>query len=90
MKINNLDTSGLSNEALDRLRAKRQQMGAKQFDKAYPELARQIKQADKINNNSVRQTQNNNTTQNSVVNNYNYGNQQKNTIGGMLKPAYVR
>lgn len=90
MKINNLDTGNLSGEALDKLRAKRQQMGAKQFDKAYPELARQIKQADKINNNSVRQTQNNNTTNNSVVNNYNYGNTQRNTIGGILKPAYVR
>lgn len=42
-----------------------------------------------ITRNSVRQTQNNNTTNNSVVNNYNYGNTQRNTIGGILKPAYV-
>jgi len=44
----------------------------------------------KITNNSVRQTQNNTTTNNSVVNNYNYGNPQRNAIGGMLQPAYVR
>lgn len=43
-----------------------------------------------ITNNSVRQTQNNNTVNNSVVNNYNYGSPQKNAIGGMLQPAYLR
>ena len=42
-----------------------------------------------INNNSVRQTQNNTTNNSSVVNNYNYGSQQKNTISGIIKPAYV-
>lgn len=43
-----------------------------------------------ITNNSVKQTQYNNKTENSVVNNYNYGSPQRNAIGGMLQPAYVR
>jgi tape measure domain-containing protein len=43
----------------------------------------------RINNNSVRQTQNNTTNNSSVVNNYNYGNPQRNAIGGMLQPAYA-
>ena len=41
-------------------------------------------------NNSVKQTQNNTTNNNSVTNNNYYGNSQKQTIGGILKPAYVR
>jgi hypothetical protein len=40
-------------------------------------------------NNSVRQTQNNTTNNSKVVNNYNYGSQQKNTIGGIINPIYV-
>ena len=43
-----------------------------------------------ITTNTVRQTQNNTTNNNSVVNNYNYGSPQRNAIGGMLQPAYVR
>ena len=91
LKINNLATDSLSPEALDKLRAKRKQMGAKEFDKAYPDIARQIKEADKNRGNSrITQTQNNTSRSNSVVNNYNYGSPQKNAIGGMLQPAYIR
>ena len=43
-----------------------------------------------ITTNTVRQTQNNTTNNNSVVNNYNYGSPQRNAIGGMLQPAYVK
>lgn len=90
MKINNLDTGNLSGEALDKLRAKRQQMGAKKFDAAYPELARQIKQADKINNNSVRQVQNNNTYSNtSNVQNFYGNNGRKQAISTVLNPNYI-
>jgi tape measure domain-containing protein len=90
MKINNLATDNLSPEALDKLRAKRKQMGAKKFDAAYPDIARQIKEADKNRGNSrITQTQNNTSRSNSVVNNYNYGNPQRNAIGGMLNPAYA-
>ena len=45
--------------------------------------------SNRINNNSVRQTQNNTTNNSKVVNNYNYGSQQKNTIGGIINPIYV-
>lgn len=88
MRINNLDTGNLSNEALDKLRARRQQMGARQFDKAYPELARQIKQADKANrSNRVTQTQNNTTNKSTVINNY--GGQTARSEKPKFRPAYA-
>lgn len=88
MRINNLDTGNLSNEALDKLRARRQQMGARQFDKAYPELARQIKQADKANrSNRVTQTQNNTSNKSTVINNY--GGQTARSEKPKFRPAYA-
>ena len=42
-----------------------------------------------ITTNSVRQTQNNTTNNSSTVYNYNYGNQQQQTISNMLNPAYA-
>lgn len=45
--------------------------------------------SNKINNNSVRQTQNNTTNNSSTVYNYNYGNQQQQAISNMLNPAYA-
>lgn len=45
--------------------------------------------ANNINRNSVRQTQNNTTNNSSTVYNYNYGNQQQQTISNMLNPAYA-
>lgn len=87
MRINNLNTENLSNEALDKLRARRQQMGARQFDKAYPELAKQIKQADKANrSNRVTQTQNNTTNKSTVINNY--GGQTARSEKPKFRPAY--
>jgi hypothetical protein len=45
--------------------------------------------ANNINRNSVRQTQNNTTNNSSTVYNYNYGNQQQQTISNMLNSAYA-
>ena len=88
MRINNLNTENLSNEALDKLRARRQQMGARQFDKAYPELAKQIKQADKANrSNRVTQTQNNISNKSTVV--HNYGGQTARSEKPKFRPAYA-
>ena len=88
MRINNLNTENLSNEALDKLRARRQQMGARQFDKAYPELAKQIKQADKANrSNRVTQTQNNISNKSTVV--HNYGGQTARSEKSKFRSAYA-
>ena len=46
--------------------------------------------ANNLTRNNVTQTQNNNTTNNSTVIHNNYGNSQRQAIGGMLNPAYVR
>jgi len=45
--------------------------------------------ASNLSKNTVNQTQNNNTTNNSTVNNNYYGGNQKQTISGMLQPAYA-
>lgn len=80
MKINNLATDSLSPEALDKLRAKRKQMGAKKFDAAYPDIARQIKQADNGGgNNRVTQTQNNTSNSKKTIITYNNGDRNKRT-----------
>lgn len=80
MKINNLATDSLSPEALDKLRAKRKQMGAKKFDAAYPDIARQIKQADNGGgNNRVTQTQNNTSNSKKTIITYNNGDRNERT-----------
>ena len=80
MKINNLDTGNLSGEALNKLRAKRKQMGAKKFDAAYPDIARQIKQADNGGGNSkITQTQNNTSNSKKTIITYNNGDRNKRT-----------
>lgn len=80
MKINNLATDSLSPEALDKLRAKRKQMGAKKFDAAYPDIARQIKQADNGGgNNRVTQTQYNTSNSKKTIITYNNGDRNKRT-----------
>ena len=80
MKINNLATDSLSPEALNKLRAKRKQMGAKKFDAAYPDIARQIKQADNGGGNSkITQTQNNTSNSKKTIITYNNGDRNKRT-----------
>lgn len=90
MKINNLATDSLSPEALDKLRAKRKQMGAKKFDAAYPDIARQIKQADNGGgNNRVTQTQNNTSKNSKTIITYNKGDKSTQTKP-KFNPAFVR
>ena len=90
MKINNLATDSLSPEALDKLRAKRKQMGAKKFDAAYPDIARQIKQADNGGgNNRVTQTQNNTSNSKKTIITYNNGDRHERTKP-KFNTAYAR
>ncbi len=89
MKINNLDTGNLSGEALNKLRAKRKQMGAKKFDAAYPDIARQIKQADHGGGNSkITQTQNNTSSSKKTIITYNNGDR-KGRTKSKFNTAYV-
>ena len=89
MKINNLATDSLSPEALDKLRAKRKQMGAKKFDAAYPDIARQIKQADNGGGNSkITQTQNNTSKNSKTIITYNKGDKSTQTKP-KFNPAFV-
>lgn len=90
MKINNLATDSLSPEALNKLRAKRKQMGAKKFDAAYPDIARQIKQADNGGGNSkITQTQNNTSKNSKTIITYNKGGQSTMQNKPKFNPAFV-